>query len=243
MIRVLIADDEFIVRRAIRRIGLWEEFGMEVIGEADNGYAALDFILKNRPDVVILDMRMPGISGEDILEELKHREIKITIMVVSGFDSFEYARKALQYGVVDYILKPIDRNEFNKVLKKISGNFLKDNYHEKAEKNFCEQIREDIEREYQKDISLTWFSEKYFLNKDSLSRMYKKKYGVGITEYINQVRLEQAKVLLLLGYQISKVSEMVGYNDVNYFSRIFKKRFQISPSEFIRSEQGKSSSL
>lgn len=115
MLKVLIADDEFIVRRAIRRIGEWEQLGMEVCGETSDGYATLTFILEQKPDIVILDMRMPGMSGEDILEELKKRDIKIKIIVVSGFDSFSYVRKALRYGVADYILKPVDRTEFNDI--------------------------------------------------------------------------------------------------------------------------------
>ncbi len=242
MLKVLIADDEFIVRRAIRRIGEWEQLGMEVCGETSDGYAMLTFILEQKPDIVILDMRMPGMSGEDILEELKKRDIKIKIIVVSGFDSFSYVRKALRYGVADYILKPVDRTEFNDILKKIGQELLRGTEKEKGDMDICGLIKADIEKNYPEELSLARFAENYYMNKDVLSRLYKKKYGTGITEYINQVRLEQAKLLLLWGYQIGKVSEMVGYHDVNYFSRIFKKKFGMSPSEYIRSEQEKDSS-
>lgn len=242
MLKVLIADDEFIVRRAIRRIGQWEEFGMEVCGETENGYATLDFILEKKPDIMILDMRMPGMSGEEILEELKKRNIKITIVIVSGFDSFEYVRKALRYGVADYILKPVDRTEFNQILKKIGKELLSCARDEREKTDICERIREDINKNYPGELSLSGLAESYYINKDVLSRLFKRKYGTGITDYINQVRLEQAKLLLLWGYQISRVSEMVGYHDVNYFSRVFKKKYGMSPSEYVKLEQERDSS-
>lgn len=237
MIEVLIADDEIIVRKAIRKMGIWEKYGMEVVGEAENGIQVLEFIRKKMPDVLILDMCMPGVSGERILEILEEEKIRIKVVVVSGYDSFEYARKALRYGVADYILKPIDRTEFNEILKKISEEFQNKRTLPEREKSVCDKIKEQIEKDYRNDISLSYFAENYFLNKDALSRMYKKKFGTGITEYINKVRLEQAKILLLLGYSISKTSDMVGYKDVNYFSRIFKKKYDISPTEFIKMEK------
>ena len=72
----------------------------------------------------------------------------------------------------------------------------------------------------------------YYMNKDVLSRTFKKKYGVGLTSYINHIRLEQAKAYLLAGYSSTQAAELVGYHDVNYFSRIFKKAYGISPSKY-----------
>ena len=119
MIKVMIADDEHMVRRTIRAVGKWEENGMEIIGEARNGIEALEIIKKEKPEVLFLDMRMPGLSGSEILERLGEREEKPIVVIVSGYDDFEYARKALKYGAMDYILKPIERNVFNKVLERI----------------------------------------------------------------------------------------------------------------------------
>ena len=71
------------------------------------------------------------------------------------------------------------------------------------------------------------------MNKDVLSRLFKKKYGVNITSYINDVRLTQAKIYLVAGYNSAQVSEMVGYHDSNYFSRVFKKYYGISPTQLV----------
>ncbi|MCI9107653.1 MAG: response regulator [Lachnospiraceae bacterium] len=238
MIKVMIADDEHMVRRTIRAVGKWEENGMEIIGEARNGIEALEIIKKEKPEVLFLDMRMPGLSGSEILERLGEREEKPIVVIVSGYDDFEYARKALKYGAMDYILKPIERNVFNKVLERI-GEKIKTEGNGKSAiapyKDVAEKIKENIEEEYAKDISLTYYAENFYMNKEVLSRLFKKKYGVGITAYINYIRLEQAKVLLSLGYSSTHTAEMVGYHDVNYFSRIFKKTYEMTTSEYVES--------
>lgn len=235
MIRVIIADDERMVRRAIRSVGLWEKNGMEIVGEAADGLEALVMIEKEKPDLVFLDMRMPGMSGCELLKELAKKNINPAVVVISGYDEFEYARIALQYGAVDYLLKPINRNEFNNTLKRLK-NLIEKNNQEKGSKvcvDIPSQIKERIDKEYTQDISLAIFSEEFYMNKDVLSRLYKRKYGIGITKYINKVRLEQAKLLLMLGYTSTQAAEMVGYHDGNYFSRIFKKTYSMTPSEFV----------
>lgn len=202
MIKVMIADDERMVRRTIKAIGKWEENGMEVAAEAQNGIEAWEILEREKPDVVFLDMRMPGLSGREILKRLSEQEERPVVVVVSGYDEFEYARTALKCGAADYILKPIERNEFNKVLSQIAER-LKDIKKEKPvrpNKDIAQQIKESIEEEYAKDISLASYAEEYYVNKEVLSRLFKKKYGIGITAYINHIRLEQAKVLLSLGY-------------------------------------------
>lgn len=238
MIKVMIADDERMVRRTLKAVGKWEENGMEIVGEAQNGIEALEILENEKPDVLFLDMRMPGLSGSEILERLGQKEGKPITVIVSGYDEFEYARTALKYGAVDYILKPIERNAFNRLLERIAEK-IKDAGEGKSAfapyKDVAQRIKEDIEEEYAKDISLTYYAESYYMNKEVLSRLFKKKYGVGITAFINHVRLEQAKVLLSLGYSSTRSAEIVGYHDVNYFSRIFKKTYGMTPSEYVES--------
>lgn len=238
MIKVMIADDERMVRRTLKAVGKWEENGMEIVGEAQNGIEALEILENEKPDVLFLDMRMPGLSGSEILERLGQKEGKLITVIVSGYDEFEYARTALKYGAVDYILKPIERNAFNRLLERIAEK-IKDAGEGKSAfapyKDVAQRIKEDIEEEYAKDISLTYYAESYYMNKEVLSRLFKKKYGVGITAFINHVRLEQAKVLLSLGYSSTRSAEIVGYHDVNYFSRIFKKTYGMTPSEYVES--------
>ena len=234
MLKVLIADDERIVRKTLRLIGNWDEYEMEIVGEAQNGMEALEMIDQLKPDILLLDMKMPGLSGNQILEQLTGGRKRIHVIVISGYDDLEYARMALKYGAIDYLLKPINRNEFNQALHRIYENEQKMQIQGvERKKDALEQIKDKIDTYYMEDISLTNLAEAYFMNSDVLSRLFKKKYGVNITSYINDVRLTQAKIYLTAGYNSAQVSEMVGYHDSNYFSRVFKKYYGISPTQFV----------
>ena len=213
MLKVLIADDERIVRKTLRLIGNWDEYEMEIVGEAQNGMEALEMIDQLKPDILLLDMKMPGLSGNQILEQLTGDRKRIHVIVISGYDDFEYARMALHR---------IYENEQKMQIQGVE-----------RKKDALEQIKDKIDTYYMEDISLTNLAEAYFMNSDVLSRLFKKKYGVNITSYINDVRLTQAKIYLTAGYNSAQVSEMVGYHDSNYFSRVFKKYYGISPTQFV----------
>lgn len=117
-IKVLLVDDESWTRDIVRAFGDWEQLGMEIAGEADDGMEALRLIDELGPGIVITDMRMPGVDGVRLLEALKDRFPDIKAIVVSGYDDFQYAKHALKYRALDYLLKPVDPKELNAALRK-----------------------------------------------------------------------------------------------------------------------------
>ena len=234
MLKVFLVEDETVIREGLRDRIPWEQYGYRFVGEAADGLVALPLIRKTRPDVLITDIKMPFMDGLSLSRIVREEFPKTKILIISGYDDFEYARIALKYGAIDYLLKPINRNEFNQALERIYKNKQKLQFQGvERKKNELEQIKDEIDTNYMKDISLTNLSEAHFMNKDVLSRLFKKKYGVNITSYINDVRLTQAKIYLVAGYNSAQVSEMVGYHDSNYFSRVFKKYYGISPTQFV----------
>ncbi|MCF0134240.1 MAG: response regulator [Blautia sp.] len=118
MLRVLIADDEKNICMMIRKLIFWENYGMEVIDMVHNGVDALRVIEEQHPDLVITDIRMPGYDGLEIVR--RTREQGITVIIISGYQQFEYAHTALNLGVEHYILKPIDKSELEATLKKVA---------------------------------------------------------------------------------------------------------------------------
>lgn len=243
----LIVDDEELTRNTIKTIGLWEKFNIELIGEASDGYQALRFITDKRPDIVLLDMRMPGIDGIDLMKELERINHKVKIIIISGYDDYVYTHEAIKYGAKDYILKPIDRDELNAALQRIKALLEKEKDNNERLNEYygwtedipnrnidiISMVYEFIARNYSKDISLQILSNTFYLNKEFLSRAFKKRYGIGITSFINQNRLNKAAELLKKGCKINDTAEAVGFNDVNYFSRQFKKYFNMTPSEYV----------
>ena len=114
--KVLIVDDEFRIGMMIKKLIHWEDLNIECLDVIDRGDLALDIIAKKKPDIVITDIRMPKISGLDIISRT---EAPVKFIVISGYKEFEYAHKALKHGIKDYLLKPINEEELNTVLGKV----------------------------------------------------------------------------------------------------------------------------
>ncbi len=111
MLRLMIVDDEQIIREALSQMIDYESIGYELIATARNGMEAYDIICDEYPDVVITDIRMPILNGLDLIERSMKSDSRITFILLSGYNDFEYARQAMKYGVRYYILKPTDKNE------------------------------------------------------------------------------------------------------------------------------------
>ena len=120
--KIMLVDDEEEVRKNIIRKINWEDAGFEVIGDAENGKDALEKIEQNEPDVVLTDIRMPYMDGLSMAEVIRQTYPSIKIVIFSGFDEFEYAKKAIKLNVIEYILKPVNVEELTAILKKIKKN-------------------------------------------------------------------------------------------------------------------------
>lgn len=122
MLKVLIADDEIKVSQLILHLIRWEELGMEVIGTVNDGVEAYEIIMEEQPDIVITDIRMPGMDGIELVEKVvgeTEPQRKVFFVIISGYSQFEYAQQAVKLGVEDYLLKPIKKKELEAVLHRI----------------------------------------------------------------------------------------------------------------------------
>lgn len=124
MIKVVIVDDESWNREIVKTFGAWEQYGMEIVGEADDGLKAVQIIEETSPQIVITDMRMPGADGVKLLEILNDRFPAVKVIVVSGYDDFDYTKYAIRYKVADYLLKPVDPKELNAALQKCKEDWV-----------------------------------------------------------------------------------------------------------------------
>ena len=116
---VLVVDDEQEQRQALIRRVRWDEAGFEVVGEAENGVEALDLIDELEPDLILTDIRMPMISGLELARRVREMRPATQIVILSGYDSFEYARTAIDYNIISYLLKPISSDEMSEALFEI----------------------------------------------------------------------------------------------------------------------------
>ena len=120
VLKVVIADDEARILSLIRLLPDWDALGIEVAGTAGNGLEALALIERERPDILITDIRMPGCQGLELIERARRIVPDIEIIIISGYAHFEYAQTAIKLGVGDYLLKPIKKDELTATLSKLA---------------------------------------------------------------------------------------------------------------------------
>jgi two-component system, response regulator YesN len=125
MIKLMIVDDESIIRKGIRTSIDWGALQVEIVGEAQNGKQALELVQQWMPDIVLTDIRMPQMDGLEFAQQLKQQYPYIKIIILSGYDDFNYARKALTIGVTDYLMKPVGADELTTLISKIGDEITK----------------------------------------------------------------------------------------------------------------------
>ena len=119
--KVLLVDDEIFTIRMLQNVIHWKEMALEVSGYAGSGEEAYEKVVKERPDIVISDIRMHGMSGIELLKKIHMYDAGIRVILMSAYADFSYAREALKAGCSDYILKPIDEVEMEHALRKVTA--------------------------------------------------------------------------------------------------------------------------
>lgn len=140
MLRTFLAEDEIVVRENIKKMVPWEQYGFELVGEASDGEMALPLIRKLKPDLLITDIKMPFMDGLTLCRMVRKELPHIKIVILSGYDDFNYAKEAINIGVEDYLLKPITKNAFLERLREIRSRYE----HEKSQKEYYEQFHREI---------------------------------------------------------------------------------------------------
>ncbi|MGP4041447.1 response regulator transcription factor [Gracilibacillus sp. D59] len=135
MLKVLLVDDEPLIREGLSSVIDWNEYGYQVVGTAENGKVGLEKIRELRPDVVFVDIRMPGLSGIDMVKQVKKEGYPCKFVVLSGYSNFTYAQQSIRLGMESYLLKPVDEEELIPLIqhlqkKCISENLLHSQIHE-----------------------------------------------------------------------------------------------------------------
>lgn len=125
MYSVIIVDDEPWAIKGIRNAFNWQQYGFEIVGQFTSAHKAIEFISEESPDLVFTDIRMPDISGLDLMKMTKDRGLDVDFVVVSGFAEFAYAQEAIRYGALDYFLKPLDIELADPLLEKLALYFSK----------------------------------------------------------------------------------------------------------------------
>ncbi len=126
MFKVMIVDDEIYIVALIQKLIDWKKYDMEIVFTADNGITALDMVKEIRPDIVIVDIRMPGYDGISFMDRVREINKQVKFIVISGHKQFDYAKGAIRNNVEDYLLKPINKEELEKVLNRVHEKLIEE---------------------------------------------------------------------------------------------------------------------
>lgn len=145
-IPTLIVDDEYLIRSLVRNSIAWEELGFSIVGEAEDGEEALRLAGELKPQLMIVDINIPFINGLDLSVRLREAHPDIRIVILTGYEDFQFARKAIKVGVVDYLLKPINPDELRKAALTARESILRGDEESRAVKSEAARSKEDALR-------------------------------------------------------------------------------------------------
>jgi len=205
---------------------------------ASDGIYAINLLQNNIYDVVITDIKMPAMDGIELSKYLYKNQPQTPIIIISGYDEFEYARAAVKLNVFDYILKPLRDEELSAALSAIS---LRRDYPdtdsiksiERNKNTLVSQIQEYLQLHFREGLSLTILADIFNITPSYLSTIFHKEIGEPYSKYLLRMRMETAKAILSNpNYKVQDVALDVGFSSSKHFGSVFKSYYGISPGEF-----------
>ena len=244
MYKVIVVEDEKIVRQGIIRTTDWNKLNCTVVGEAGNGEEGAELIRKLNPDLVITDIRMPKMTGIEMLESLKAEMPRMPMVILlTAYDDFAYAQQAIRLGARDYVLKPFEDNKLENCVLRIlnevqsSSNVSDDAAQSSSDADMSKYLAEAfkyIEENYSNpELSAQMVADHLNISTGHLSHLFRKETEYTMSGYVLECRMNAAKRYLKdYRYKVYEVAEMVGYKDLTYFSATFKKFVGVTPKDY-----------
>lgn len=268
MYRAQIVDDEPIVLLGLKNLIPWESLGFTVVCYAQNGQEAYEQYCSDHIDLIITDIEMPIMNGLDYIKQLRSCSDSSEIVILTAYEEFEYAKIAIENNVTNYILKPIDEGQIIDTLRKVRCNLDKKKSIQQFYKvsnqsvmnttavtkqtsnmEFLDSMKINnivVRQAYQyvvehvdDKISLTKISDTLGISKNYFCSLFKQETGENFLNFVSRMKIQRAKTLLTKeNRRVYEVCDYLGYTDVTYFTKLFKKYVHMSPNEYKKTEWG-----
>ncbi|MCY1713751.1 response regulator transcription factor [Caproiciproducens galactitolivorans] len=255
MYKVLLVEDEDIIRKGLMFMMNWAEYGCTIVSEAVNGKDGLDKIAGFRPDIVITDVKMPFLDGIEMLKK-SIEEYGFEAIILSGYSEFDYAKEAVSLGVTEYLLKPLDMDLLGKALKKTAAKIAEKGEIEAFRRSrkiaaetdillagmacrnhqskYGKEMLDYIDRHYCEKISISDLCGRLNVSVTYLNAKFKEETNYTFNDFLNRYRIVRAvKMLKDSDMKVYEIAEAVGFQDYKYFIQVFKKYIGCSPIKFV----------
>lgn len=255
MFKVAIIDDEPLIVEGLCRTMPWEKWGCQVAGFAYNGREGMEMIRREKPDIIISDINMPELDGLKMIAGLKSEFPDMQLIILTGYREFEYAREAISLGVARFLLKPSKMSELEEAMEEVTNRLSQSAelfpsaslpeeetpsktdenipYHNEANSFIVKNALEYIRDNSQEKLRLADVADQVYVSQWHLSKLLNKHTGKTFSDILNNARMDKARELLKdPSLRISDVAEMVGFQDLAHFSRVFKKIEGMSANEY-----------
>lgn len=253
MLKVLLVDDEAPILNNLNKVLPWQEMGMEVAGMARSGMEALRIAEEEAPDLVLCDIRMPVMDGLTFVGKLREMGLESEVLLLSGYQEFDYAREAIRLGVKEYICKPIHYEELGNKVRNIGAQIRSRQYKDKlynsvplfqelpADEDTSRKTPEQLMNQAAKyiserlhyDLGIEEVAGRIGISSSYFCLLFKNRFAMTFVEYVTQQRIEAAKVMLAgTDKSITAISAGVGYQERRYFTKVFQKQTGMTPKEY-----------
>lgn len=254
--KVLVVEDEDIIRRGIICSINWHRLGCGSVEEARNGQEALAYVETGAFDIVLMDINIPILNGLDVLER-SYQEFGYVAILITGYSDFDFAQRALRYGSVDYLLKPVDIPELERAIEKACAERARRLSYSKLSEGsllpmqgkvpelvpsrieegggVVDRMLAYIEAHFSQKITLSMLSKELFYSESFMTRRFKAEMGCNFADYLSRYRIQCAIAMLRQeNIRLSDISTACGFSDYKYFNTVFKKYVGCSAKRFIR---------
>lgn len=258
MLKILIVEDEDIIRKGLIHAVDWLSLDCVIVGEASDGAEGLKLIEEHKPDLVFTDIKMPLMGGIEMLEKAAKKH-KFQSIILTSYSEFEYAKQAISLKVFEYLLKPVDEEKLVKIIEEVKREISQErvygNLMEKAktgnevklvdldiyifsdtkENYYVSEALNQIKLNYSQKISIESIANGLNVSPSYLSRKFREATSQTFLDILNKYRVQKAIELLCSGkYRVYEVSDMTGFSEYKHFCNVFKKYTNSAPTEFMK---------
>ena len=247
--RIVIVEDEKRARTAMYNLLTAVDPLTQIVGECSNAREGLETIRKKLPDLVFVDIRMPGMSGLEMIRQLREENVKTEYVIITGYSDFQYAKEGIDLGVVGYILKPITYEDIDQILTKVrsrrtgreadailEGRISLANVRglEKQCSNLLvRRAIRYVDEHLNVPCRLAQTARDLMISPEHLSRSFHEETGMTFTDYVRLVKLDYAMVLLRkTSMKVQEISWMIGMENDKYFHNVFKETVGMTPRRY-----------